>query len=331
MLKNLIKKQENIPINDVFLDLQNPRYNDKLVQTEKKKWNEENIQKIIISDVKDIYESIRNQGVVDPIWVVELGSSKYNVIEGSRRIVTLRLLNNQFRPPPGIHYDRIRANILPKNTSNSDIDSIRILLQTGKKVWGPYNVSFVIDKFFRKGFDSSKIAKMMAKTKAFVERENRSFGLYKEYVEYLKQKKLDPDPRRYTYFQRAGDAVKKKFFSTRTGRREFFELITPHGNNKARIPSVAMRGGIYHFNKIAEDDQILNKFLNDPDMTVEDAMKMYVGKYITAKFPWAKKFIEISEKIQDMDPSGIQEFRQDKKIKNEIRTIYKFCKRILGA
>ncbi|MCV0392524.1 MAG: ParB/RepB/Spo0J family partition protein [Nitrosopumilus sp.] len=315
----------------IELDLVNPRYNDQLTQTGKSKWDEDKIQKIIQDDLKDIFMSIKNQGVIDPIWVVQLPNSKYGVIEGSRRVVALRILSNddRIKPPKGISYDQILANIIPSNTPKNDIDAVKVLLQTGKKDWGPFNVAFIIDKLFREGLDSKEIAKMMSKTKGFVEREYRSFGLYKEYGDYLKNKKLNPDPRKYTYFQRASDAVKKRFFSTRTGKREFFELITPHGNQKARIPSVALKGGLYHFNKIAEDPQILNKFLNDPDMTVTDAMNMYLGKYITAKFPWSKKFVELSEKIHNIDPEIIREFKNDKGLKKDILTIFKFCKQVL--
>jgi len=237
---NYIKAQKSISIDDIQVDLNNPRYNDKLAQTKKKQWDEEKIKKIITDDLKDIFESIKNKGVMDPIWVLEIGNSKYGVIEGSRRVVALQILDNKKpKPPKGVSYKKILANVLRKNTSLSDIDAIKVLLQTGKKDWGPYNVSFVIDKLFRKGFDSERISKIMAKTKGFVEREHRTFGLYKQYGEYLKQNKLDPNPRRYTFFQRAGDAVKKRFFSTKSGKRLFFELITPMGGKKARIPTVA--------------------------------------------------------------------------------------------
>ena len=327
-----IKTQKSISIDDIQVDLNNPRYNDKLAQTKKNQWDEEKIKKIITDDLKDIFQSIKNKGVMDPIWVLEIGKSKYGVIEGSRRVVALQILDNKKpNPPKGVSYNKVLANVLHKNTSQNDIDAIKVLLQTGKKDWGPYNVAFIIDKLFRKGFDSEKISKIMAKTKGFVEREHRTFGLYKEYGEYLKQKKLDPNPRRYTFFQRAGDAVKKRFFSNKNGKRVFFELITPVGGNKARIPTVALKGGLYHFNKIAEDEQILNKFLNDPDMTVNDAMIMYLGKYITAKFPWSKKFIEISKKIQHMNPNVIYEFKTDKKLKKDFKIIYNFCKKILNS
>lgn len=322
--------QKKIPIKNIQLDLQNPRYYDKL-EPNTKQWKETEIQEVIKKDLKDVFTSIQTQGVIDPIWVIQTSPSKYAVIEGSRRMVALRILNNdkKSKRPKGIRYDMVLANVLPAKTPKSDIDALRVLLQTGKKDWGPYNVAHEIDELFRMGFDSKEITKMMAKTKAFVEREYRSFNLYKEYVEYLKHDKQDPDPKKYTYFQRAGDAVKKRFFSTSTGKREFFELITSHGGKKARIPTVALKGGLYHFNKIAEDSQILDKFLNDPDMTVDEAMKMYMGKYITAKFPWSKKFIEISEKIQDLDPSMIEEFKTNKMLKKELQLIYKFCRKIL--
>ena len=51
IVSNLIKEQKDLSINNILLDLQNPRYNDKLVQTGKKNWNEEAIQEIIKDDL----------------------------------------------------------------------------------------------------------------------------------------------------------------------------------------------------------------------------------------------------------------------------------------
>ena len=332
ILKNLVKTQDVVSLDKIHLDLQNPRYNDKLALTNKTKWDEEKIEQTILeSGLKDILESIKNHGVLDPIWLIKISSNEYHVVEGSRRIVCLRQLSDDetITPPKGIRYDQVIANIIPASTSVRDIDAIRVLLQTGKKPWGPYNVAFVIDKLLKEGFNTKETAKMMGRTKGFVDKESSSFGLFKEYVDYLKHKGIKKDPRKYTYFQRAGDAVKKRFFSNQHGKKEFFGLITPQGKSNARIHSVALKGGLYHFNKIAEDEQILNKFLNDPDMTVEDAMIMYKGKYVTAEYPWAKKIVDLSQKIQNLDPNTIQRFKHDKKIISDVEVVYKFLKKIL--
>lgn len=332
VLKNLVKTQNVVSLDEIYLDLQNPRYNDKLAQINKTKWDEELIEQTILkSGLKDIFESIKNHGVLDPIWLIKTSRNEYHVVEGSRRVVCLRQLNDDetITPPKGIRYDQVIANIIPASTTVRDIDALRVLLQTGKKGWGPYNVAFVIDKLLKEGFNTKETAKMMGKTKGFVDKASSSFGLFKEYVDYLKHKGIKKDPKKFTYFQRAGDAVKKRFFSSQRGRNEFFGLITPHGKSKARIPSVALKGGLYHFNKIAEDEQILNRFLNDPDMTVEDAMVMYIGKYVTAEFPWAKKIVDLSLKVENLDPDTIQRFKHDRKIIPDVKVVYKFLKKIL--
>lgn len=246
-------------------------------------------------------------------------------------MVSLKILQDdkKIKPPKGVSYDKVRANILPSSTQQQHLNALRVLLQTGKKDWGPYNVAYVIDKLSKGGIDPKGIAKMMGKTKGFVDRESVSFGLYKEYVDYLKLKQKTEDPRKYTYFQRAGDAVKKRFFSNKSGKREFFELITPQGNEKARIKSVALKGGLYHFNTIAQDEQILNRFLNNPDITVEEVWELYQGKYITAKFPWTKKIADISKNIKKIDEGEYVRFRKNKTMMAEIKTIMDFCKKIL--
>ena len=69
--------------------------------------------------------------------------------------------------------------------------------------------------------------------------------------------------------------------------------------------------------------------MNDPDFTVDEAIQLFEGKYVTAKYPWTQKFIDISKRIQKMDPDIIQQFKADKQLKHELKIIHKFCKRVL--
>ena len=332
IIKNLIKKQEIIYVDDIHLDLENPRYHDILVSKNKKKWSEEDLrEEIIDDDLSDISESIKEHGILDPIWVVKNGKNNYDVIEGSRRLVVLKkLLDDKEKPPTGIRYDKVRANIIGKLTPEKLLDIQRVVLQTGKKSWGPYNVASVIQKL-SKVLNTKQIAKIMGKRVATIDKELANNVLYKEYVNYLKNKGVNEDPRRYTYFQRSGADVRKKFFSTQKGKKTFFDLITPKNGQKARISSVALSGGLMQFNTITQDDQILENFLNDSTITVEEALGHYKGQHIVAEFPWAKKMLDMSRKVQDIDSDSIKKFKKDKKFLSEIKYLYKFCQKILDV
>ena len=327
MIKGSIQKK--IHIDQIIVDTKNPRYNDKLDGTGKSEWKINDILAIMEDDLTDIYESIKIHGVLDPIWVIPKDSRTYSVIEGSRRVTALlKLHKTQTRDSKKYAY--VLANVVDQSTKPNEINGLKILLQTGKKKWGPYNVAYVINTLFDSGLNYKEIAKLMAKSKYFIEREYRSFALYNEYVAYLKQSNNIVNPRKYTYFQRAGENINKKFFSTRIGRKKFFKLITPQGTEKARISSVAMKGGLYHFNRIAGDDQILNKFMNNIEFTVDDAMKLFYAKYITEKYGWAKKCIQISKDIESIAPDVIMEIKNGQELKKELKIIQKFCKQILG-
>lgn len=331
IITNLIKKQDIVSVNDIRLDLDNPRYHDILINKNKSSWSEKDLrEEIILDDLTDISESIKEHGVLDPIWIIDSGKNKYDVIEGSRRLIVLKkLLESKTKSPVGVRYDKIRANIIGKITPKRQIDIQRVVLQTGKKSWSPYNVSFVINKLSKEGLDTKQISKVMGKRISTIDKEIVNYALYKEYVEYSKSRGLREDPRKYTYFQRSGDDVREKFFTTQTGKRKFFGLITPKDNQKARISSASLSGGLMEFNTIAQDDQILENFLSNPTLSVEEALLHYKGKHIIAEYPWAKNILEISYKVQELDSKSIEKFKKDKKFRSEIKNLYKFCQKIL--
>ena len=336
VIKNLIKTQKLVSVDKIRVDRENPRYHDKLILKNKHRWTENQITSEIQKDnLQDISESIKEHGVLDPIWIVESDDDDdmYDVIEGSRRLVVLKtLLNNKIIPPTGIRYDVVMSNILDKSTPDELLVAQRVILQTGKKTWGPYNTASVIYSLYQRRFTTADIAKLLGKRISTIDKELYHYTLYEEYVEYLKNKDKPADPKRYTYFQRAGNSVRDKLFSNESGKKKFFKLITPPKKGvKARISSVSLEGGLMHFNTIAQDDQILNCFLNDTSMTVQMAMAQYKGIHIIAEFPWTKDLINISEEIQGLEPSSIRKFKRDQNFMNDLKTIYKFCKKILES
>lgn len=333
-IKNLIKTQKSVLVDKIRVDRKNPRYHDKLALKNKHTWTENQIiSEIQDDDLRDISESIKEHGVLDPVWIIESGDGMYDVIEGSRRLVVLKtLLDNKVTPPPGIRYDVVMSNIIDKSTPEELLVAQRVILQTGKKTWGPYNTASVIYTLYKRKFTTADIAKLLGKRIPTIDKELYHYMLYQEYVEYLKNKNKPADPRRYTYFQRAGGSVRDKFFSNESGKKKFFGLITPPKKGvKARISSVALEGGLMHFNTIAQDDQILDRFLNDTSMTVQMAMAQYKGRHMIAEFPWIKNLIEASEKIQELEPISIRKFKKDQNFMNDLKTIYKFCKKILES
>jgi len=67
-LKILDAKQTTIPIKNVRLDLENPRFNDKLIDRSLTKWTDKDVQEVIEDDgLSDIIDSIKEHGLMDTI------------------------------------------------------------------------------------------------------------------------------------------------------------------------------------------------------------------------------------------------------------------------
>ena len=325
--------QKRINVKDLRLDLENPRFNDKLIDRGLKKWSEKILQDIIEHDgIIDILDSIRKRGVIDPIWVVENKKNKYDVIEGSRRIVVLRgLLQEDARPPKGIKYDKVMANILSKNISKKEIDAKRVILQTGKKDWGPYNVASAIHNLIKNDlYSEGEVSEMMGRSPTIIRKELENYQHYVEFSKFQKKKKLTQDPRKYTYFQRAGVAVRNKFFGTQTSREKFYGLITPDSKGITRIQSVSLKGGLMNFNTIAQNENILNDFLKDKKMSVQDALEIYKGETIQLSLPWLKKLKDVAKGLNQLGPEDIDKIKQDNTMINLIKKVYVGAKEVIN-
>jgi ParB-like chromosome segregation protein Spo0J len=134
--KNMKPILRYIDISKLKVDLKNPRYNDKKIINNIKKWTHQELEKIIEEeDIKDIKNSIQIDGIRDPLWVVKDGEEdEFIVIEGNRRLVTLHtLIKEGVSSPTGKKFESVPCNILSSELSESEINKQRILLQGGKK------------------------------------------------------------------------------------------------------------------------------------------------------------------------------------------------------
>ena len=325
---------KTIDVKDLRLDLENPRFNDKLIDRDLTKWTDEKLQNVIEEDgISDIVDSIRSKGVIDPIWVVDTGKNKYDVIEGSRRTVVLRgLLDQKATPPKGITYDKVNANVLNKNISKKEIDAKRVILQTGKKDWGPYNVASAIFNLIKNDhYSCDEVCTMMGKSLSFIKKELENYKYYIEFSKFQKKKNGSQDPRKYTYFQRAGNTVREKFFGTQKQREKFYNLITPNPKGITRIPTVSLKGGLMNFNTIAQNENILKKFLKDTKMTVQDALEIYKGETLHSSLPWIKKLRDVAKGLNQLGPEDVIKIKQDTTILNLIKKVYAGSKDVIES
>jgi len=333
-LKSLEYLQKKISIKNIALDLENPRYNDKLIERGYKKWTDKELQEVIEEeDVAELTDSIRELGVKDPVWVIGKGRNSFTMIEGSRRLVVLRgLLRQKAKAPRGISYEIVKANVLPSNISQKEIDAQRVILQTGKKKWEPFNVASAIYNLVKNDhYTIEEVATMMQESVSFCKKELASYQLYIQFKKFMKKKKIQEDPRKYTYFQRAGTSVVDKFFGTQAGKEKFFGLITPNEDGITRIPTVALQGGLMNFNTIAQNENILKKFLKDKRVTVLDALDDYKGLNIQSSLPWIKKLKDVAKGLNQLGTEDMRRIKKDSTVFTQIKRIYAGSKAIVES
>jgi len=322
---------KEIPIKEISLDIDNPRYFEDKLEFNIKKWTDKILEQHILTGkskeqgIADILPSIKAVGIRIPIWVYENKNGKYVVLEGNRRLIVLReLIRQKISPPKGVKYDRVIAHVFPKNTDPRIVESQKLLIQTGQKKWGAFNEASQIYNLIHKfSYSPEEVAVMWKTNVANIVKEVESFKYFKEYSEFIKKNPYAvSDPRKYTYFQRAGVAVKNRFFGTKAERMKYYKMISPDKNGITKIPKVSLKGGLFDFAKFVENEKILRKFMKSPRMTVDDALLEFKGDSIKDALPWTKKLKDVSSGLNRLTKEEERKIRKDKTIYNLIKKIY---------
>ena len=317
---------KKIPVANIKLDLENPRYYEARIESGVPKWTDKALEEYILSvdDVSDIIGSIKSEGVKDPVWVHEIKKDHYVMVEGSRRLVVLRKLKDE-KPPEGISYEMVNAHVFLKDTDPKIIDVQKVILQTGKKKWGAFNEAKAIHDLIHKDhYTLDEVSKIWKKSRGSIEKEMENFKYFKELSKYIKTNNLAiQNPRYYSYFQKASIHVRNRFFGTKETREQFYKLILPNKIGKTKIASVALKGGLIKaFNKFSPNEIILRKFMNTPNMTADEALLEFKGGNIGDEFPWTKKLKEIATGINKLSKEDIKKIQKDKMIFNYIKKIH---------
>ena len=314
-----------VPITQIKLDLENPRYYEALVASGDSKWTEKKLEEHILAedDIADIFGSIKLKGVIDPVWIYEVKSGSYVMVEGSRRLVSLRRLSKE-KPPKGVSYTEVLAHVYPKSTDQKILNVQKVILQTGKKKWGAFNEAKAIHDLIKQDMYSiDEVSKNLQKSRGTIEKELENFKIYHELTKYIKAKKLGiQNPRYYSYFQKASAYNRDRFFTTKKGREQFFNLILPV-RGEAKIKSVALKGGLIKaFNKFSVNENILKKFMKNPTYSADAALLDFKGGSLYDEYPWLKRLKEVSTGMGKLSKDEVKKIKKDKTIANNIARIH---------
>jgi len=319
--------QREVEVKDLLLDPDNPRFFELRELKGRSGLLQEALMKEISEDreIQTLLKSIKRSGVMDPIWVKPVEKGKYLVIEGNRRTFILKkLIEEKVTPPPGISYEHVLANIVPSDTSDRDLLIRRAQLQAGKKVWGPFNEAVATYELRTKYHQEEE--DIAVDLQISVAKVRERIANYLLFLEYVKQSR-NSDPRRFAFFTDAPKPVKEWIEESVENKKRYFELITP-ANGVQRIRSVATKGGLRDFAQVVGRPEVVRRFIDDKNMTVEEAVDMLKDIDITVDAKFVKQFRPFASKLAALDETQIAKISKNKRLEQDFKYLLSVCKSV---
>lgn len=303
-----------VPLVKLKLDTNNVRFqhlNEKLTdkKMEEMIWKEH--------DTNDLYEQIK---AAKGLYEQPIINSDYVVIEGNRRVVCLRRLQEKAKAGelPGIsknHYDFISCKQIPSGTSSLDVEFYLATVHiTGKKPWPLFSRAKRINELhevYNLSYD--RLAKRLGMGKITV---IRLVDAYIQTEQYRKKYSDDKDwYRKFTYFDE---------LYARRGLREFRKLQ----ENLDKFAEWVHEG---KFSDV-RDVRSLDKILNDVDArhifeneNANEAIKLLEEKDPTIK---SREFRQITKTIRILSTFPRKELVKTVKDPSRIKILEKLREEI---
>ena len=138
----------------------------------RKNFDEENLKSLI--------ESIREQGVIQPILVRKLDKKKYELIAGERRLRAVKILGHKKIPA------------IVKKITNESAAIYALLENVQRENLNPIEEALGLEKLIKEfKFTQDKLAKKTGKSRSHIANLIRLLSLDKYVIKLLSQKKID--------------------------------------------------------------------------------------------------------------------------------------------
>lgn len=230
----------------------------------RKNFDEENL--------KSLVESIREQGVIQPILVRKSDKNKYELIAGERRLRSVKILGHKKIPA-----------IIKKITDESA--AIYALLENVQREnLNPIEEALGLEKLIKQfKFTQDKLAKKTGKSRSHIANLIRLLSLDKYVINLLSQKKIDMGHARALLS--LGKASQKVYadrvVSQKLSVREIERLVMENGNTQLKKTS-----------KIKKDVQI---------SSIENQLRENLGVFVDINHSAVKKNGKITLKYSNLD------------------------------
>jgi len=321
-------QQKDIPVSKLILDPDNPRFFELRELRRKKTLSEKDLMDEMSQDdqIPTLTKSIKRSGVKDPLWVKQLANGKYLVIEGNRRTYILRkLIEENVRPPKNVDYNVVKANVLPVYTKEPEVLLQRVRLQAGKKDWGPFNEA--VTTYDLKYKHRMEIEDIATELQISVKEARERIENYNRFMRFVNETD-SRDPKKFGFFTDMPKAVKDWISENESNEKVFYKLIVPQDGIQ-KIRSVATRGGLRDFTKILDYPTVLKEFLNDSEMTVEDALEEVKERDLLKDAPFLTKIAGLASNLAALSEEQIEKLKSEKKIVSSIKHLKRVCDSIV--
>ncbi len=315
-------------MSDLLLDPDNPRFFHLKTLHGRKELTQEELMKEMEDDttIPTLAKAIRRSGVTDPIWVKEQEDGKFLVLEGNRRTFILRqLLKEKEKAPAGVKYDRVKAHVYPPSAPDTELILQKARLQSGKKEWGSFNeAAYTYELRFSYKMEEDDIAAELQQSIKEIEHRIESFKIFRQYA----QETSDVNPKKFSMFSEAPPKVWNWISESPSNMKTYFKLISPT-SGKQKIRSVATRGGLRDFAMVLDDPEALKALVNEPEVTVEEALEVAKENSIKMDMPFITRIGTMATNLQSLTDPQIRKLKSDKGVQLNIKRLRKACAAVL--
>ena len=319
---------KHVDVKSLILDPNNPRFANLNKFEGRENLSQEELLEELGNDeqIPTLLKAVKRSGVRNPIWLKDLDDGKYLVIEGNRRTYILKkLIEDEVVAPPGVQYDIVEARVYPPDTGETELLLQRVALQAGQKDWLPFNVSVTTYQLRHiHNMEEEDISIELQISKQEVRKRIKDMGLMIEYV----KKTNDTNPKKYSFFQDAPKRVQDWIDENKKNKETYFDLISPKDGGQ-QIRSTSTKGGLRDFAEVIDHPKILNEFIKDENMTVEDACEIIKNENPLEDAPFLKRLGTLANQLISLTDEQVTQIKFDKGMLNSLKKLNRTCDNII--
>ena len=318
-----------IPIENLLLDTDNPR-----LYAKRRSGDLIALQPEIKADlllkpsVSGLKRSILRDGLRDAIYVQYRPENQmYVVIEGNTRAaIHKQIVENgeSSETMPNLSFAEIKAHVVKQEVTQSELSVMKVIWQTGKAEWGKCERAMLMhEQHHDFGFPIADIAVHFQCTKSDVETDLRALASLKEYSDATG----DEDTSKFSFFSKECPAKVRKWYGEDVAaKRHYFDFVS-----QERIPGVAIRGGLRDFAKFVDNPAVMDEFISNPELTVDDGIALMVETDLLASFKWMKNLSKYTNDMYKLANPRYQELlREDDRLKTELKHLKRALEQLIN-